>query len=82
MSELPREKPGPKTSEFWVTLVAPLIYGILKAYAPWIPEGIVEWAMGAAISYIVGRSGLKVAQAIGESRVAVARIKTDLPPTV
>ena len=57
-------KQGYKTSEFWVALAAGVAQALILAFDPSEPiKGQITNLTWIALAYILGRSGLKVAQA-------------------
>ena len=70
-------KKGWKTSELWVAVVAGLVPVLSTAFDPSTPVNDqlsnLTWV---AISYILGRSGLKVARATAQAKVVSTASET------
>jgi len=53
------EKPGIKTSEFWVAIFAPILVGALQAFGIDVSEPTIIIMITPMIAYIAGRTWLK-----------------------
>ena len=66
-------KQGYKTSEFWVALVAGTAQALILAFDPSKPiKGQITNLTWIALAYILGRSGLKIAQAATQAKTVTA----------
>jgi hypothetical protein len=66
-------KQGYKTSEFWVALAAGVAQALILAFDPSKPiKGQITNLTWIALAYILGRSGLKVAQAATQAKTVTA----------
>lgn len=59
MEETKVEKPGYKTTEFWLTLISSLGMFITNKFGVAIPMEIVMGIAGIVITYVLGRSVVK-----------------------
>ena len=76
--------PGYKTSEFWVTAVTSAVVGLITLlnqsgflHGFQIPDGIVLTIIIPAVSYVLGRFGLKMATVTANAKVDVAKANAE-----